>query len=768
MSEVRISRQGSITVTTPSTSSNNNDNNNDNNNSVLKKYQDPSPNRLDVSKIDLIDDPLDRMVDSMLLSSRLSEQQKEDGGVKTNMMLNTSTASLLRTQENMKNMNKKFDNQPEVDNLLYNDLVSGVIGGYNSTKKVHNGRATLEQSSHDQYVALLEKENLELSEKALHLERELADSDSRYDRVSLENKHLLDELRDEIARSDSRAKEISTSLTGVRRETEEQANKEMALLRNELDLAVAKRVELENAFHVQTRTIAELSGENLELTEEMKNIQQSSENEAVLNKKVNHSSETIMELQNRLNEAQENLLKSHSEMHALRRESEMSQNKIIEESRIHNKSELRLNETMENMKRDMKQLEQRERQLRDDVLKKEGALGAMSHDRLKAVHELVLKEEEIEKLKLQYELEEKKETNMELEYKKKIETMKQEHAEKIENLHKEFELKTNRYIETNRKAETTIQQLNNLINEKSRENSNLQIKYSSLEQKAATLQHELNTLREISEAARADLSVSKSNVSTVKGELNKSKLRISNLEETNMQNQNQNRKLKNKVGEMENERSKIISVIKNQGEALSKLTLQNKSMKQKLRKLDDTMLEQNSDFQTIINQMKQARNLSSKHIEKLIVQERTLATQEVEIEDLRQNVARADIEHKTIVKLRKEVNEWRNKFMGMEKAAESATEICNELKREFGLIETKYTNETEMRKGVEIEYERLKDLVKPQTETMEQMAIELKRALEREQSVRNELRSVHARFAHFHSLQIGSSRGKQQQSFDER
>ena len=52
------------------------------------------------------------------------------------------------------------------------------------------------------------------------------------------NKHLLDELRDEIARSDSRAKEISTSLTGVRRETEEQANKEMALLRNELDLAV--------------------------------------------------------------------------------------------------------------------------------------------------------------------------------------------------------------------------------------------------------------------------------------------------------------------------------------------------------------------------------------------------------------------------------------------------------------------------------------------------------------------------------------------------
>ena len=93
------------------------------------------------------------------------------------------------------------------------------------------------------------------------------------------------------------------------------------------------------------------------------------------------------------------------------------------------------------------------------------------------------------------------------------------------------------------------------------------------------------------------------------------------------------------------------------------------------------------------------------------------------------------------------VNEWRNKFVGMERAAEDATEICNELKREFGLMETKFKNELEMRKGIEMEYERLKDLVKPQTETMEQMAIELKRALEREQTVRNELRSVHAKFA---------------------
>ena len=69
------------------------------------------------------------------------------------------------------------------------------------------------------------------------------------------------------------------------------------------------------------------------------------------------------------------------------------------------------------------------------------------------------------------------------------------------------------------------------------------------------------------------------------------------------------------------------------------------------------------------------------------------------------------------------------------------------MKRDMGLLQAKYHNEVELRKGVEVEYERLKDLVKPQTETMEQMAVELKRALDREQSVRNELRSVHARFA---------------------
>ena len=263
MTEVHISRQGSITVNTPSrdaidTSSDD----------IKNMYEDPSPNRLDISQIKLVeDDQVDRMVDSVL-SSGVSRNQEQNAS-----NIDNSNTRMNKNMLNTSNVDKKFDDIAELDNLLFNDTLSGVIGGYNSTSvknKSSKGQYSLAQSSHDQYVALLEKENLELSERVLNLERDLADSDQRYEKVSTENKQLLEELRQEIARSDKRAKEISTSLVDVRRETEKQANTELAFLRNELDLAVAKRVELENAFHVQTRTIAELTGESLELQEEMK------------------------------------------------------------------------------------------------------------------------------------------------------------------------------------------------------------------------------------------------------------------------------------------------------------------------------------------------------------------------------------------------------------------------------------------------------------------------------------------------------------------
>ena len=159
------------------------------------------------------------------------------------------------------------------------------------------------------------------------------------------------------------------------------------------------------------------------------------------------------------------------------------------------------------------------------------------------------------------------------------------------------------------------------------------------------------------------------------------------------------------------------------------------------------MMDADHSLKDIHKQIDQGKKKTSKHVQKLMQQEEQMATQDIEIEDLRQKVARADVEHKSMKKMRNEVSEWRSKFVEMEKAAESAADLCKDMKRDMGLLQAKYHNEVELRKGVEVEYERLKDLVKPQTETMEQMAVELKRALDREQSVRNELRSVHARFA---------------------
>ena len=46
-----------------------------------------------------------------------------------------------------------------------------------------------------------------------------------------------------------------------------------------------KASRLENAFHAQTRTIADLTGENLELIEEMKNMRAAVDNQEALNDK---------------------------------------------------------------------------------------------------------------------------------------------------------------------------------------------------------------------------------------------------------------------------------------------------------------------------------------------------------------------------------------------------------------------------------------------------------------------------------------------------
>eukprot|EP00944_MAST-04C_sp_MAST-4C-sp1_P002083 g2083.t1 len=395
----------------------------------------------------------------------------------------------------------------------------------------------------------------------------------------------------------------------------------------------------------------------------------------------------------------------------------------------------------------MRQLEEREKQLRDDALKKEGALGAMSHDRLKAVHDLVVREEELEKLKVLFEKQKQEEAKLELEWTRKQTAMKQGYEEKITQMRRGFEEKITSYIDHNRKAKATIERLNDLLSQRSRDNSNLQAKCTSLEHKCKSLSDDISAMRQVSEVARADLSQSKANVLSVKDELHKSKLHISSLEESNAQTKHENMKLKNKMGNIDAFQLQISQVVSKQQETLSKLLQENKNLRQKLRRIDDAMMDADHSLKDIHKQIDQGKKKTSKHVQKLMQQEEQMATQDIEIEDLRQKVARADVEHKSMKKMRNEVSEWRSKFVEMEKAAESAADLCKDMKRDMGLLQAKYHNEVELRKGVEVEYERLKDLVKPQTETMEQMAVELKRALDREQSVRNELRSVHARFA---------------------
>ena len=224
MTEVYISRKGSITVSTPTTKEEAQgapvaltfDDSS-------KKFDDPSPNKLalDVSQIDGIDDAnLDRMVDSVLMSSRLNEKSL---GIDNMNDFNSSSSSaskfLLEQKQDLRDMSIKFDDPSQAANSLYEKTVTNMINGF---KPNSNSKDSKPQSANVHYVSMLESENLELSEKALHLERELADSDNRYTKVSLENKRLIEELRNEISRSDT--KEISSSLVDVEREMEEHSS----------------------------------------------------------------------------------------------------------------------------------------------------------------------------------------------------------------------------------------------------------------------------------------------------------------------------------------------------------------------------------------------------------------------------------------------------------------------------------------------------------------------------------------------------------------
>ena len=188
---------------------------------LVQKFDDLSKQALDVSQIDGIDDAnLDRMVDSVLMSSRLNEKSLGVDNMNDINFSSSASKLLLEQKQDLRDLSVKFDDPSQAASSLYEETVTNMINGFKPNSKSKDRKP---QSANLHYVSMLESENLELSEKALHLERELADSDNRYTKVSLENKRLIEELRNEISRSDTRAKEISSSLVDVRRETEERS-----------------------------------------------------------------------------------------------------------------------------------------------------------------------------------------------------------------------------------------------------------------------------------------------------------------------------------------------------------------------------------------------------------------------------------------------------------------------------------------------------------------------------------------------------------------
>ena len=88
--------------------------------------------------------------------------------------------------------------------------------------------------------------------------------------------------------------------------------------------------------------------------------------------------------------------------------------------------------------------------------------------------------------------------------------------------------------------------------------------------------------------------------------------------------------------------------------------------------------------------------------------------------------------------------------------------LVEELKSKLSVSETRAAQLENSINAMQVEYNHLRSLVKPQTETMEQMAVELKRALEREQAVRNELIACENRLGqlnatHYHHAHLGQT-----------
>jgi len=595
----------------------------------------------------------------------------------------------------------------------------------------------VDRASQVQYIAMLESENLELNEKALLLERQLGDADRRCQSLQGKNKDLSTQLREEITRGEDYAKGLSASMLQVKAESQKQTTQETGAIRQELELALQKRMELENAFHVQNRTIAELSGDNLKLEEDMKEMetriksfQRNSERTEALENELQQSTKRAQELEAMLTKSEAEIKRVQGDHDILLRDSELSTTNMLSQSKQVELVEASYTKSIQEMKKQMAELEMREKKLREETSQKDGALGAMSHDRLQAVHDLVLQEDYNNKLKetcdsLSFQLREVKEWK--------------------DKAAMEWAVKTKQWLDVNQEAQETIASLKSMAEDESKRASSLEIEVATLKTNLSHAQQADERLKEELGASRSSLNDSKAKLAEVRNQLHLEKRKSTELEGVRDVLKQQIKRCDTQISDFQATRDQVDRFVQSQSKSLDALTAEHKLLNDSRSALQDELQAATSVRKSMLMEIDL--------VKKKLLEAQKHAADAKTSNDIMESKMRALEQANAVLTAENiELKYVRKRVVDMEAENMTLQEAKGRLLSELSLSETKAESVETSLKALEGEYNSLRELVKPQTETMEQMAVELKRALDREQQVRTELVSVQAKFHHLTGL----------------
>ena len=589
-----------------------------------------------------------------------------------------------------------------------------------------SGSAKIKRSSQTQYITLLEGENLELSEKALELERQLAESDRRCHQLKTKNKELVRRVDEEVGRQREYAQELTSSMLEVRQRTEQSAREEIKVLRRELELALTKKKELEEAFHVQSRTIAEISSENIEYQEKMKGTCSISKNEFEgLKANLDQSQMKIQELNDLLKVKEGEISDLQRDKEIFQHDAMEASNSFLSETKRYNSREVELNDSLQELRREMSVLAEREQALRSEAVRKEGALGAMSHDRLQAVQDLMLKEGECDKLLMQVN-----------QYKADFMESKRVH----ENAQLEWKEKTKRWIETNQKAQETIESLRDLSEKEGKRANRLEIEIATLKSDLQYEKREVKRLKEDDSVAMKDLVFARQKIRQLNEQKDEEKRVSEKLELERDKLMKKVAQFDRRIADLGVSREQILGVVKFQSDALQRLSQDYETLSHSVQNMGGE-IKSGHDIKFRIE------SDSAEMYEKSMQMQETLRQREAEVTNFKKQFADTEREN---IRLREENVEM--KFVKERQVTLEADKLLvEELKTKLSVSESRAAELENSIKAMQVEYNHLRRLVKPQTETMEQMAVELKRALEREQAVRNELMACENRLGQLNS-----------------